>query len=188
MGNRLIIGSLNRLHTALWGLGPYSLAPSGPGGGMRDIIAGMTANFNKLPIAGRCRWVVVKIQYSIGECPRVHRLASSPSCTDSKLIARVDSDAVCLHVVEGGRPANRPVVGFPDVSCKPLVQSWYDENESMLHRRPPILLLRTQSEGDGAEQVSTVEMSRAAITVKRRRSEFRCYRTYPRIAWDWMNP
>jgi len=69
-----------------------------------------------------------------------------------------------MHVIEGGRP-DRPAVGFSDVLWGLLVQSWYDEHESMLPRRPPISLLRAQLGQDGRTWVSPIRLSRATTIV-----------------------
>jgi len=74
------------------------------------------------------------------------------------------TDAVYMHVIEGGRP-ERPTVVFSDVLWGLLQQSWYCEYESMLPRRPPISLLRAQLEQDSGTWVSAIGMSRSATIV-----------------------
>jgi len=76
----------------------------------------------------------------------------------------IRTDAVYMHVIGGGRP-DRPTVGFSDVLWGLLVQSWYDEHESMLPRRPPISLLRAQLEQDGRTWVSPIGLSRTTTII-----------------------
>ena len=84
--------------------------------------------------------------------------------TRRKPFDHIMTDAVYMHVIQGGRP-DRPAVGFSDVLWGLLVQSWYDEHESMLPRRPPISLLRAQLEQDGRRWISPVGLSRATTIV-----------------------
>ena len=67
------------------------------------------------------------------------------------------TDAVYLHVIGGGRP-ERPTGAFSNALWELLVQSWYEEHDSMLPRRPPISLIHAQL----AQEAGTwISLSRA---------------------------
>jgi len=66
----------------------------------------------------------------------------------------IETNVVYTHVLDGNRP-ERPTGVFSNALWELLLQSWNEEHESMLPRRPPISLIHAQLEQEAGTWISS---------------------------------